>query len=157
MNVTANKKLFFTSKSSFQLYNSSFKSLKKLRRFLQNPGYQNRVGQFSETMKQQSQQQIFQIKETLKFMGPLTCHGNILTELEKDVKSFAGGNLRYFNKNWYEYTKDKYILNIIINGLKLNLKELSTQNIRPTYPLSSKENEIISIEITKLLKKLVID
>ena len=90
-------------------------------------------------------------------MDPLMCHGNRLTELEKDVKSFAGGNLRYFNKNWYEYTTDKYILNIIINGLKLNLKELSTQNIRPTYPLSSKENEIISIEITKLLKKLVID
>ena len=69
MNVTANKKLFFTSKSSFQLYNSSFKSLKKLRRFLQNPGYQNRVGQFSETMKQQSQQQIFQIKETTEIYG----------------------------------------------------------------------------------------
>ena len=90
-------------------------------------------------------------------MGPLTCHGNILTELEKDVKNFAGGNLRYFNKNWYEYTKDKYILDVITNGLKLNLKELSTQNIRPTYLLSSKENEIISIEITKLLKKLVFD
>ena len=26
-------------------------------------------------------------------MDPLMCHGNILTELEKDVKSFAGGNL----------------------------------------------------------------
>ena len=89
-------------------------------------------------------------------MGPLTFHGNILNELEKDVKNFAGGNLRYFNKNWYEYTKDKYILDIITNGLKLNLKELRIQNIRSTYTLSSKENEIISIKIAKLLKKLVI-
>ena len=89
-------------------------------------------------------------------MGPLTFHGNILNELEKDVKNFAGGNLRYFNKNWYEYTKDKYILDINTNGLKLNLKELRIQNIRPTYTLSSKENEIISIKIAKLLKKLVI-
>ena len=27
---------------------------------------------------------------------------DILTEHEKDVKTFAGGNLRYFNENWYE-------------------------------------------------------
>ena len=52
----------------------------------------------SEIMQQQSQQQISQIKETLKLMGPLTFHGNILTEFEKDVKNFAGGNVRYFNK-----------------------------------------------------------
>ena len=105
-------------------------------------------------MQQQSQQQISQIKETLKFMAPFTFHSNILTELEKDVKNFAVGNFGYFNKNWYVYTK--YVLNVITNGLKLGLKELPTQNTRPTYPLSSKENEIISIEITKLLKKLVI-
>ena len=110
----------------------------------------------SETMQQQSPQQISQIKETLKFMAPLTFHGNILTELEKDVKNFAGGNLRYFNKNWYVYTKDKNILDVTTNGLTLDLKELPTQNVRPTYPLSSKENEIISTEIPKLLKKLVI-
>ena len=69
--------------------------------------------------------------------------------------NFAGGNLSYFSKNWYEYIKDKYTLGIIINCLKLDLKELPTENIGPTFPLSSKENEIISLEITKLLKKLV--
>ena len=68
------------------------------------------------------------------------------------MKNVVGGNLRYFNKNWYIYTKYKYILDVITNGLKLDLKELPTQNIRPTYPLSSKENEIISTEITKSLK-----
>ena len=52
----------------------------------------------SQTMQQKSQQQISQIKETLKFMGPLTFHGNIITELEKDVKNFAGGNLRFLIK-----------------------------------------------------------
>ena len=50
MNVTANKKLFSTSKTSFQ----SFKSSKNLRRFPQNPGnrnqngYQNRTGQYQK-------------------------------------------------------------------------------------------------------------
>ena len=72
------------------------------------------------------------------------------------MKKFARRNLRYFNKNWYEYPIDKYILDISTNGLNLDLKELPTQNIGPTYRLSSKENEIISIEITKLLKKLII-
>ena len=46
-------------------------------------------------------------------------------------------------------------LDIVTNGLKFDLKELPTQSSRPAYPLSPKENEIISIEITKLLKKLV--
>ena len=50
MNVTANKKLFSTSKTSFQF----FKSSKNLRRFPQNPGnrnqngYQNRTGQYQK-------------------------------------------------------------------------------------------------------------
>ena len=52
-------------------------------------------------------------------------------------------------------TRDKYILDISTNGLKLDPKHL-TQNSRSTYPLSSKENEIISVEMKKLLKKLVI-
>ena len=86
-------------------------------------------------MQQQSQQQISQIKETLKLVGLLTFHDNILTELEKDVKIFCEFTLDIFSKNWYEYTKDKYVLDIISNGLKLDLKELLTQNIRPTYSL----------------------
>ena len=54
MNVTGNKKTFSTSKTSFQSYNPSFKSSKKLRRFPQNPGncnqngYQNRTGQYQK-------------------------------------------------------------------------------------------------------------
>ena len=71
------------------------------------------------------------------------------------MKNFKGGNLRYFSQNWYKYTKDKYILDIITYDLKLDLKQLPTQNRTSSYPLSSKENEIISVEIKKLLKKSV--
>ena len=77
-------------------------------------------------MQQQPQRQVFQIKETLKLVGPLPFHDNTPTELERDVINFAGDNFRYFNKNWYEYTKDKYILDIISNVLQLDLKELQT-------------------------------
>ena len=55
-------------------------------------------------MQQQPQQQVSPIKETLKLVSPLTVHDNILTELERNVINFAGDSLRYFSKNWYEYT-----------------------------------------------------
>ena len=77
-----------------------------------------------------------QTKETLKLVGPLKFYDNIITEFQKDVKNFKGGNLRYFTKNWYKYTKNKYILDIVTNNLKLDLKQLPTQNSRSTYPLS---------------------
>ena len=54
MNVTANKKLFSSSKTYFQSYNFSFKNTKNLCRFPQNPGnrnqngYQNRIGQYQK-------------------------------------------------------------------------------------------------------------
>ena len=47
-------------------------------------------------------------------------------------------------------------MDIINNCLKVDLKQLPTQNSRSSYPLSSKENEIISVGIKKLLKKSVI-
>ena len=72
------------------------------------------------------------------------------------MKNFKGGKIRYFSKNWYKYTQVKYILDIITNGFKLDLKQLPTQNTRSFYSLSSSENEIISVEIKKLLKESVI-
>ena len=87
---------------------------------------------------------------------PLKFHDDILTELQKDVKNFKGGNLWYFSKNWYKYSKNTHIFNIITNGLRLDLKQQQTQNSRSSYPLSSKEKEIISVEIKKLFKKSVI-
>ena len=56
------------------------------------------------------------------------------------------------SKNWYEYAKDTYFLDKVTNGLKLELKELPFQYSRSTYPSSSKENEVISAEIMKLIK-----
>ena len=47
-------------------------------------------------------------------------------------------------------------MDIITNRLKSDLRQLPTQNSRRSYPLSSKENEIILVEIKKLLKKSVV-
>ena len=80
--------------------------------------------------------EVSQTKEILTLEGPLKFYDNILTELHKDVKNFARrGNLTYFSKNCHKYTKNKYIFNIITNGLKLNLKKLPTHNSRSIYTL----------------------
>ena len=54
MNVTANKKLFSTSKTFFQSYSSSFKSSKNLCRFSQNPWNHNQNGYHGQYQKQYS-------------------------------------------------------------------------------------------------------
>ena len=59
------------------------------------------------------------------------------------------------SKNWYKYAKGIYFLDKITNGLKLELNELPSQYSRSTYPSSSKENEVISAEIMKLMKKRI--
>ena len=136
--------------------------LKNLLKFPQNPGnhnqngYQNRTGQYQKQYSSNHSNKYPKQNETLKVVGPLKFYHNILTELQKDVKNFKGGDLRYFSKSWYKYIKDKYILDAINNGLKVHLKQLPTQNSRSTCPLSSKKNKIISVEIKALLKKSVI-
>ena len=55
MNITAKKRLFSTSKTSFQSYNSSIKSSKNLRRFPQNLGNCNQNGYQNKTSQYQKQ------------------------------------------------------------------------------------------------------
>ena len=112
MNFPANKKLFSSSKTSFQ----SYKSTKKLESIPSKPWESQpkwvlkQNWSIPETIQQQQQQQTSQAKETLKLVGPLKFHDYMLNELQKDVENFKGGNHRYFSKNWYKYTKNKYIL-----------------------------------------------
>ena len=60
------------------------------------------------------------------------------------------------SKNYYKYAKDTYFLDKVTNGLKLELNELPSQYIRFSYPSSSKENEVISAEIMKLIIIIII-
>ena len=97
MNVTANKKLFSTSKYSFQSYNSSFKSS-------QNPRSCNQMVIKAELVNTRNNTAAITAtkissKKIIKLVGPLTFYDNILTELQENVKNFKGGNLRYFSKN----------------------------------------------------------
>ena len=63
---------------------------------------------------------------------------------------------RQGGKNQYKFINVTCLLDIVNNGLKLELNQLPSQCSKFTYPLSFNENEDISAEIMKLLKKKVI-
>ena len=70
--------------------------------------------------------------------------------------SFQAGKIKNFLENWKRITSDKYILDIVKHGLKLEFLSVAPHRepFRVTY--NTKENGIISQEISKLLKKKVI-
>ena len=81
---------------------------------------------------------------------------NVIKTSISKVHSFQAGNIKKFLKNWKKITSDKYIINIVKHGLKLEFlsKALDRKPFRVTY--STKENGIISQEISKILKKKLI-
>ena len=80
---------------------------------------------------------------------------NVIKTSISKADSFQAGNIKNFLENWKRITSDKYILDIVKHGLKLEfLSEAPNRKpFRVTY--NSKENNI-SQEINKLLKKKVI-
>ena len=53
---------------------------------------------------------------------------NTLPILERDTLSFQGGKLKIFLDQWGHIISDKHLLNIIENGLKLDLMEIPPQS-----------------------------
>ena len=80
---------------------------------------------------------------------------NVIKTSISKANSFQAGN-KNFLENWKRITSDKYILDIVKHGLKLEFLSVAPHRepFRVTY--NTKENDIISQEINKLLKKKVI-
>ena len=81
---------------------------------------------------------------------------NLVKASVSKADSFQAGNINNFLENWKRITSDKYILDIVKHGLKLEFLSVAPHRepFRVTY--NTKENGIISQEISKLLKKKVI-
>ena len=81
---------------------------------------------------------------------------NVIKTSINKADSFQAGNIKNFLENWKRITSDKYILDIVKHGLKLEFLSVSPHRepFRVTY--NTKENDITSQEINKLLKKKVI-
>ena len=79
-----------------------------------------------------------------------------MTSISKDDSFQAGSIKRKILENWKRITLDKYILDIVKHGLKLEFhsKVLYREPFRVAY--NTKDNNIVSQKINKLLKKKVI-
>ena len=78
--------------------------------------------------------------------------------LRSEINDFRGGNIKHFFSNWEKITKDKFILDIIKFGLQLEFENgiIPKQKNYPKIKFGVEENNIISNEIEKLLKKRII-
>ena len=70
--------------------------------------------------------------------------------------TFVAGKIKYYYKNWRDITSDRFILDIVKYGLKIDFKNKPQLANVPKIPHNAEEKSIINLEIDKLLKKGVI-
>ena len=63
---------------------------------------------------------------------------------------------KLFTKNWKKSTSDKYILDIVTNGLRLDFKEIRKTRQYQFRILKNDELDIVKSELDKRLSKQVI-
>ena len=83
----------------------------------------------------------------------------ILQELNVSTNTsctFVAGKIKYYYNNWKNITNDRFILDIVKYGLKIDFKSKPQLVNVPKIPHNAKEISIINLEINKLLKKGVI-
>ena len=76
--------------------------------------------------------------------------------LKSDIQKFRRGNLKNHLAKWKNYTSNKIILNIIENGLKLDLIDTPKSNSKFAFPLSHEEKLIVKKEVALLKGKNIV-
>ena len=76
--------------------------------------------------------------------------------LHLKVNNFRAGNINNFEVEWREITSDKFIIDIIRYGLRLNFSQQPPEKAPFEYKRPEKEFRIIDLEIIKLQSKGVI-
>ena len=79
----------------------------------------------------------------------------IIPILNRDIQNFRGGNLKNHLTKWKNVTSDKIILDIIENGLKLDLTDTLKSNSKFAFPLSHEEKLIAEAATHKCSYKKV--
>ena len=80
----------------------------------------------------------------------------IIPILNRDIQNFRGGNLKNHLTKWENVTSDKIILDIIENGLKLDLIDTPKCNSKFAFPLSHEEKLIVKKEVALLKGKNIV-
>ena len=82
----------------------------------------------------------------------------IFIQAQLDVQEFKGGRLSHYTPFWKEITRDKMILNIIEEGLKIEFENYPVQFAVPkVYKFDNDKFHKIDQEIQKYLAKQIIE
>ena len=109
-----------------------------------------------ETIKKRTEQQQLPSKPAKETLS--SKEKQILKQVNKYelISKFRGGNTKLFAKTWKKLITDKYILDIVTNGLRLDFKEFPENRQYLFKTLKNDELGIVEAEIDKLLRKQVI-
>ena len=80
----------------------------------------------------------------------------IMQVLKRDIQNFRGGNLKNHLKKWKNVASDKIILDILGNGVKLDLIDTPKSNSKFASPLSHEEELIVKKEVVLLKRKNIV-
>ena len=80
----------------------------------------------------------------------------IMQVLKRDIQNFRGGNLKNHLKKWKNVTSDKIILDIIGNGVKVDLIDTPKSNSKFASPLSHEEELIVKKEVVLIKRKNIV-
>ena len=80
----------------------------------------------------------------------------IIQLLKRDIQNFRGGNLKNHLKKWKNVTSDKITLDIIGNGVKVDLIDTPKSNSKFASPLSHEEELIVKKEVVLLKRKNIV-
>ena len=77
-------------------------------------------------------------------------------ELQLDMRNFSAGNIANCHEQWRQITNDKFILQLVRDGLKIDFTEQPPEYHTSPISLQPFEKTVLDNEITKLLAKQVI-
>ena len=81
---------------------------------------------------------------------------DIIPALKIEIQNFRGGNLENHLTKWKNVTSNKIILDIIENGLKLDLTDTSISNSKFAFPLLHEEELIVKKEVALVNGKNIV-
>ena len=81
---------------------------------------------------------------------------SLILLLREKTNSYCAGNISNWYENWRSITSEKYILNIVQNGLVLSFDKDQPSKAPFEFPRTKAETDVPETEVEKLLKKGVI-
>ena len=85
---------------------------------------------------------------------PQKFYKNVILDLLNKFNTLSKKEISdIFLKNWAKHTQDSYILDLVSNGLQLDLKKNPLQQRSGSHHPSAKQTDIVALKIKKLLSK----